>query len=248
MDNTFRQLKQELKAKLAADDWQTLLPELASRYEPKQCIGPLFTFLMEMDVVRWRAVTALGVVVDRLFHKSPEDARVIMRRLMWNLNEESGNVAWGAPETMGEIMAVNVKLADEYASILASYMDDSITCGNYLDHPPLRRGVYWGLARLAETRPKRVAPAAAALVRGLEDCEDPVIPGLAALTLARLAEARAFPKEAPDPTSALHELTRGPGGAVELELYRDRELNATTVADLADEALAAFRQAPPAPA
>jgi len=51
-----------------------------------------------------------------------ESARVIMRRLMWSLNDESGGIGWGAPEAMGEIMARHEQLTKEYSAILGSYI------------------------------------------------------------------------------------------------------------------------------
>jgi hypothetical protein len=72
-----------------------------------------------------------------------------MRRLMWSLNDESGGIGWGAPEAMGEVMARHQCLAEEYACILISYLDET---GNYLELPALQEGVLWGVGRLAETR------------------------------------------------------------------------------------------------
>lgn len=233
MEKEFRRLKTVVSEMLSADDWEANLDAL-EQYKPKQLIGPLFSLLMRMDEVRWRAITALGLTVDRMFAEKAEDARIVMRRLMWNLNEESGNIAWGAPESMGEVMALNPKLAEEYASILASYMDDSITCGNFLDHPPLRRGVYWGLGRLAQAWPNIVAKSAPAVLVGLEDCEDEQIPGLAAWIFASLGET--IPEDV-DPVPALKTLQNN---ETAVELYRNRTLEHTTVGALAREALAAL--------
>jgi HEAT repeat protein len=72
---------------------------------------------------------------------------------MWNLTEESGNIAWGAPEAMGEILARHEQLAKEFSHILVSYIRED---GNFLEHEPLQHGVVWGLGRLAEVRPERL--------------------------------------------------------------------------------------------
>jgi len=53
----------------------------------------------------------MGRVVSSLAEKDMESARVVMRRLMWNLNEESGGIGWGCPEAMGETMARSAPLA-----------------------------------------------------------------------------------------------------------------------------------------
>jgi hypothetical protein len=74
-----------------------------------------------------------------------------MRRMIWNLNDESGGIGWGSPETMGESMACHNRLAGEYHRILVSYIRPD---GNFLEHPELQKGLLWGLARLAAVQPE----------------------------------------------------------------------------------------------
>ena len=127
----------------------------------RRVVNPLFSFFYNTDeLVKWRAVTAMGVVVARLAHEDLESARIVMRRLMWNLNDESGGIGWGSPEAMGEIMARHDGLAGEYACILVSYINEA---GNFLEHEMLQRGVLWGLGRLAYARHDLVRDAAAYL-------------------------------------------------------------------------------------
>jgi hypothetical protein len=97
-----------------------------------------------------RTVVAMGVVVDHLAEKDMEAARVIMRRLIWNLNDESGGIGWGCPEAMGEIMARHEGLAKEFASILVSFVRED---GNLLEYKPLLCGAFWGIERLAQGNP-----------------------------------------------------------------------------------------------
>ena len=59
----------------------------------------------------------MGALVFSLAEQDMESARVVMRRLMWNLNDESGGIGWGSPEAMGEIMARHSGLAEEYSKI-----------------------------------------------------------------------------------------------------------------------------------
>ena len=58
------------------------------------------------ELIRWRAVSAMGIVTAALADARMDAARVIMRRMMWQLNDESGGIGWGIPEAMGEIMAL----------------------------------------------------------------------------------------------------------------------------------------------
>ena len=104
----------------------------------------------EEEQVRRRAAEAVGIIVSEIAREDPETGRNIVRTLMWRLNEESGGVGWGAPEAMGEIFARHKRLAVEFGHILLSYVKKG---GNYLDFPPLQKGVLYGIGRLAEARP-----------------------------------------------------------------------------------------------
>jgi hypothetical protein len=107
------------------------------------------------DAVKWAAVTAMGIYVSELGENNLEAARNWMRRFMWQLNDESGNVGWGIPEVMGEVMARHKGLALEFAAILVSYIRED---GNFLEYEPLQRGALWGIGRLAEVRPEILFP------------------------------------------------------------------------------------------
>ncbi len=228
---TFRQLKQEVRAVLAAPDWRERLPELAA-WPAKQVTGPLFSFLLDREeAVRWRAVEAFGLTAARLAEEGMEQARVLLRSCMWRLNEESGNLGWGIPESMAMSLVRHEGLAREYHRILCSYIFDDPACdGNYLDHALLRRGVHWGLARLAQARPLLVEPARPFLLRALAE-EDPGCRGLAAWTLGLLGERAALPR--------LRELT---DDAASFRLFRDGELSSVTVGELAAEAVEALEK------
>lgn len=246
----FRKLKPELQKLLIAPDWEEQLGGIDD-IEPKTAIGPLMSFLLYDGELKWRSITALGLVIARLAEQSLEDARVIMRRLMWYLNEESGNLGWGAPETMGEAMANHPKLAKEYHKILASYVIDLGSHGNYLDHDLLRRGAYWGLGRLAQAYPELAAHAAPTLLHDMTaQCAmdeqspqssataasgpclmDRVALGYSAWTLGLL---RAVDAKAPL-KALLADESR-------IELYDSRRLREVTVAELAGQALARIQE------
>lgn len=145
-----RRLKRQTLSILQSNDWPAALDALR-HYPPRQVVNPLFGLLFHAEpLVRWRTVTAMGVVVSQLANRQMESARVIMRRLMWNLNDESGGIGWGSPESLGEIMAKHEGLAQEYGCILVSYADPA---GNLLEHPILQRGVLWGWGRLGRVQP-----------------------------------------------------------------------------------------------
>ena len=109
----------------------------------KMLTAPLFSYFYSLDdLIRFRSTTAMGDLTKRLAKKSMEDARIILRRLMWNLNDESGGIGWGSVEAMGEILSLNTTLAEEFESILFSYINPG---GNFLEHEMLQRGSLWGV-------------------------------------------------------------------------------------------------------
>ncbi len=178
----FRKLKEELLYKLCNEDIEDVL-EAINRVSPRKAVNPLFSFLYSKDeLIRWKAVTAMGAVVSRLAEEDIESARVVMRRLMWNLNDESGGIGWGSAEAMGEIMARNEQLAREYACILISYINPE---GNFIDNPALQRGVLWGLGRLTQAFPHLTEEIADYLSPFLLS-QDPFLRGLSAWTASFL--------------------------------------------------------------
>lgn len=170
------QLKKEIFELLSHQNFEKGLEKII-QLPARQAVNPLFSFFYNSDeLIKWRAVTAMGAVVSNLADHDMESARVIMRRLIWNLNDESGGIGWGSPEAMGEVMARHDRLAEEYHNILISYI---MPDGNYLEHEILQRGVLWGIGRLAHARPHLLKGFANLLCPYMES-PDPALRGLAA--------------------------------------------------------------------
>ena len=219
---TGRQLKKQIQKLLLQKDFERGLTEIAG-IPARRAVNPLFSFLCSVDeTLKWRSVTAMGEVVDRLAAADIESARVIMRRLMWHLNDESGGIGWGCPEAMGEIMARNEKLADEFWCILISYVRPD---GNFLEHKTLQRGLLWGIGRLAHARP-RLLKDAAEYLHPLMQAGDPYLRGLATWAAGALQNTRT--------QKLLHDLK---ADTAELNIYLDRQMTSCSVAELAITAL-----------
>ena len=213
-----REIKRRILDLLAGDDWEAGLPELADLGQ--QAAAPLFSALCSSSPqVRWHAVTALGVVVAAMAGRTPEKARVIMRRFIWSLNDESGGIGWGAPEAMAEIMTQSPLVAAEYHNHLLAYIHEDHCLFLSLGHYEALVG------RLAQVRPDLAAKAEPDLLCALGDC-DAAIRGLAAWACGLLSL-----------TSALPQLRAMNADPSTLELYLDRRLLEPTVASLATEAI-----------
>jgi len=213
-----RALKRQVRRILEEESLEYALETLC-RLPARQVVNPLISFFCSTDeMLKWRAVSAMGVVVAALFEQAPESARVVMRRLMWSLNDESGGIGWGAPEAMAEIMVRSPVLADEFSCLIVSYLDPD---GNYLEHEILQRGALWAAARLAHERPQLMAPAAAFLPPCLRS-GDPFHRGLGAWGAAALGDARL--------KSLLEALA---DDTAELQIYMNGRLEGFTVGRLA---------------
>ncbi|MCG6946592.1 MAG: HEAT repeat domain-containing protein [Deltaproteobacteria bacterium] len=184
-----RDFKRNVTDLLKADDFAGVLETFRS-YPARRVINPLFSCLCSTEPqIKWRAITALGAVVADHAQEDMESARVVMRRMIWNLNDESGGIGWGLPETMGEVMARHEGLAREYVNILVSYICED---GNFLEHQPLQQGVLWGLGRLAQTRPELLQNAAPHLHPFLSS-ENATLRGLAAWAIGLLTAGQDAP-------------------------------------------------------
>ena len=164
----FRTTRMRLKNMLEQDDWKTRLVELEA-VEPRELVGPLFSCLPLAVPVRDRAAELLGTVVARMEEKNREEARNVVRRLMWHMNEESGNMGWGIPEAFGAVLAASRTLANEFGPVLISYIIDTGKDDNYCDHPLLRRSCFGAVDRLVRAWPEFAAKVRGPLQAGLLD-------------------------------------------------------------------------------
>ncbi|MCG6912090.1 MAG: HEAT repeat domain-containing protein [Deltaproteobacteria bacterium] len=221
-----RQLKKEILEYLSAPDLRQSLACLTAM-PARQVVNALFGCLYHMSPpIKWHAVSAMGAVVSNLAHTDMEASRIVMRRLIWNLNDESGGIGWGSPEAMGEITACHRRLADEYHRILVSYINPD---GNFLEHAELQKGLLWGLARLADTRPALVMDAGPFLLPHLQST-DAEHRGLAALTAGAIRERSV--------RATLENLL---SDQTKISLYWHQDFHQKGVAEFAENALKRYR-------
>ncbi|MBQ7617803.1 MAG: HEAT repeat domain-containing protein [Desulfovibrio sp.] len=178
-----RAAKQALRDILKSANWRSHLGEIAQGGMTQ--VGPLFSFLLLEPLLMHRAAVALGATCAVLAQKEPERARNVVRRYMWHLSEESGNIGWGIPEAFGETLAASSILAKDFHRVLITYVIDLGHSDNYCDNDLLRRSCYWACGRFAEVRPELCLNYRPWLAKGLLD-RDIVCRGMAAWALCRL--------------------------------------------------------------
>ena len=235
-----RAIKQKVLKTLQQDDLVRIETELALLPE-KELINALFSAICHADErIRWHAISVMGGAVARLAEQDMEEARIILRRMLWSLNDESGGIGWGAPESMAEIMCRHAGLADEYIHMLISYMrpdgEEEWQDGNFLEHEILQQGLLWAVGRLAQCRKAHL------LVRQAEqdlppylDAEDAVVCGLAARAIGLLGGAAAG-----DVEKRLQELAENDQRRI--RLYEQGVFREVTVAEFAGQALKALQE------
>ncbi len=217
-----REMKRIIGEILASDDGHGALERL-DRFPAKSAVNPLFSLLLDIDEkIRHRAIPAMARVVNRMATENMEKARIIMRRFMWSLNDESGGIGWGAPESMAAVMAEHEGLAKEFGSVFVSYLNPD---GNFLEHPPLQRGLLWGLAFVGKERPD-MFQAAEQYMAPYFSSEDPVVRGQALRAAATLKM-----------TSCKGEIEGLLTDTTPVRLLGDVEPYETTIADLARQAV-----------
>ena len=178
-----RMAKQCLRQYLEKPDWRIHLDEIA--HGGMAHVGPLFSLLLLSPRTMHRAAVALGKTCAHMSQNAPDAARNIIRRFMWHLNEESGNMGWGIPEAFAESLAASPPLARSFHKVLISYVIDLGRDDNYCDNSILRRSCYWGIGRLLQAHPALEGAARPWLKRGLDDTDMPCR-GMAAWALGQL--------------------------------------------------------------
>jgi hypothetical protein len=169
---------------LSSPDWRRRIDEVTGM--GLAGINALFAHLPGPPRIMHRAALCLGTAVAGLASREAEAARNILRRLMWHMNEDSGNIGWGIPEAFGEILAADEILAGQYGHILISYIVELPGPDNYCDNNVLRRSCYWAVGRLVQARPRFAARAHPRLADGLRD-GDVICRGMAAWALDGVA-------------------------------------------------------------
>ncbi len=205
------------------------------RYPDHLVLNTLFSALCNpLDRVRWNAVICFGTIVPRLAEERIEEARVIMRRFLWSLNDESGGIGWGAPESLAEVMCHCGQLRREYLHMLISYMcedgEEFFQDGNYLELPMLQRGLLWGIGRLGQChRDEMIEQDIVDNVAAYLSSTDSTVSGLAIWALGLLQAKTTAQRIAPflDEDKVI-------------QIYRDNFLQDVELGVLAEEALQAM--------
>jgi hypothetical protein len=136
------------------------------------------------DDLRHNAVEAVAKLLERWWRKGrTEQAREYVRRLLWAMNDESGQMIASAPEAVAEIAALVPELFEPYAVMMVS---------RAFEEPPLVASGLRGVARLGARARQAIEPSEALVLDVFKD-RDPRLLGLASWALGEVGFAPALP-------------------------------------------------------
>jgi len=173
------------------------------------------------DEIFWRACEAMGPFSKaKAGEEGAEAVRGMVRRLVWSLSDESGDMAWNAPMMLTEMFLWNPDICSDIAPILVN-----------LDELIFRKSAVLAAARIAGSYPGVVREVVDEIVHELDNT-DPETRAYAAWALGELREERVLVQ--------LRRMTRDEGGPV--KVYREGSLLRLRVGDLAREAVGRIEQ------
>ncbi len=116
------------------------------------------------QTVRWRAIELLGKLAGIISKSDKVSIRKLLTHNIWMMNDESGNVGWYAPETIGEVLYNVPEFIDEFGIMLPTFIIEE----------PFERGTHWAIARVSEIKPDIYIKDFSKILKSLED-SDPYI-------------------------------------------------------------------------
>lgn len=216
--STRRKRRPRLLKMLNERDFQSILDWARS---DRRVVETVFAFLYEPDdLVRGRAIDALGRLAGDLAGSEVEFVNNVLRRLTWSLSDESGMINWHAPEAIAEIVCSGPGLFGQHTPIVVNLLTSMAP--EDLEH--FRPGVLWAIGRLGSLAGEAVGDVLPAITASLDD-PDPQVRGLAVWCLIETGKA--------DCLTERSDLLSDSG---QVRFYVDGEMRATSVGSMVRDA------------
>lgn len=108
----------------------------------------MYVFGLPSDPVRWTAIEYIGRLAGRYAETNDALFRNIIRRFIWQMCEEGGNVPWASSEIVGNLIAnVPGVRFEEFIGPLFYHTDLNDIC---------YAGLYWALPKLMEHHAEKI--------------------------------------------------------------------------------------------
>jgi len=177
-----RSVEQDVKALLLEQDYARLLHLCET---DRRFWKALRSKLYETDEdVRWPAIEAVARCMQEWWQEGHEErVREYMRRLLWSVTDESGEIGWSAPQTIAKIIVFIPQLLEPYGSMMIS---------SALGEPFLAESGLWGIGCLGGLA-KEAVESFQDMVLGVFKSDDPQTLGVAAWAMGEVSFSPALP-------------------------------------------------------
>ncbi len=137
--------KEQIQALILAGELEEIVRIIGKQ---KSALRYLLRLLCSLDnLVKWRTVETVGLLGAWWFDQGrAEETRILLRKFLWTLNDESGGIGWGSAECIGEIVSLRPQSFADFAPVLLTYTEEEI----------LLPAVIWGGWRIARQAPELV--------------------------------------------------------------------------------------------
>lgn len=163
---------------------------------------------------RWYAIEALEVLAEHFAEQNDEAYRNVLRRALWAMNDESGNVPWAAPEMMAAVIKSSPQQFGDFIKLMIT---------NGLDNPMCHVGVLWSAGYLGRDNLKEIEPFLPKL-QALLQSKDSEVRGYAVWCLSQL-----------QPENLQEQLTMLEGDTGIVHLYQNGIIRKMTVGEVIQE-------------
>ena len=165
------------------------------------------------NVQRWHAISALEALAEAYAADNEEIYRNVIRRAVWAMADESGNVPWAAPEMMTAVIKACPQHYREFVKIMIT---------NGLDSPMCHLGVLWSVGHLGSDYLNEIEPFMNRIMKFL-DHKDGELRGTAVWALKQLQYDPAFAK-----------INSMADDTAEVWIYEDGTLQQKTISQIVD--------------
>ena len=174
--------KQQVHDLLLQRDFTALL-DLCE--EDKRLWRILWSTLYDADEeLRWPAIEAVAKVLGRWWRAGyKERVREYIRRLLWSMSDEAGEMGWSAPQTIAEGIACIPELLEPYGSMMIARAFEEST---------LVTGGLWGVGRLGTMIREAVESSQDVILRVFQTGDTETL-GLAAWAMGEVGVKEALP-------------------------------------------------------
>jgi len=176
------------------------------------------------DILRWHAIDSLGVVSGIIADRDPAEIRELIRKFLWSMTEESGNVNHHAPEAVAEIIYNRPKLYTDLAPMMITLS---------IDEEVFQPGMLWAVGRLAGKVPY-IIEILNRIISFLSD-KNPISRGNAAWALGEIVVSEKIE------TNSLNDIISGlkklKDDKTIISIYIDGQLHHKSIAAIADSSI-----------